>query len=71
MLALVGGRCVQSPAEALALVRAGREAALYGGISHAELAGRARHVWSGMAMTDAYLRVYRGALGAASGREAA
>jgi putative colanic acid biosynthesis glycosyltransferase len=71
MLALVGGRCVQSPAEALALVRAGREAALYGGISHAELARRARHVWSGVAMTNAYLSVYRGALGVASGREAA
>jgi putative colanic acid biosynthesis glycosyltransferase len=63
MLALVGGRCVASAAEALAVVRAGREAALYGGISHRALAWRARRVWSGAAMTDAYLRVYHDALG--------
>lgn len=69
MLALVGGRCVVSAAEALALVRAGREDALYGGISPAELAARARRMWSGAAMTEAYVRVYRDALGA--GRRAA
>jgi putative colanic acid biosynthesis glycosyltransferase len=71
MLALVGGRCVQSPAEALALVRSAREAALYGGATHAEIARRARQIWSGSAMTDAYVRVYRKALGTAEARAAA
>jgi len=71
MLAQVGGRCVQSPAEALALVRAGREATLYGGATHAEVARRARRIWSGSAMLDAYLRVYDAALGVANARAAA
>ncbi|RXZ32109.1 hypothetical protein EO081_13115 [Sphingomonas desiccabilis] len=71
MLALVGGRCVQSAAEALALVRSGREAMLYGGMPPAELARRARQIWSGAAMLDAYLRVYARALRPAVAQAAA
>lgn len=71
MLAQVGGRCVQSADEALALVRSGREAALYEGISPAELARRARQIWSGAAMLDAYLGVYARALRPADTQAAA
>ncbi|MDB5682571.1 MAG: hypothetical protein JWM75_269 [Sphingomonas bacterium] len=63
MVELVGGRCAASPAEALELVRAGREADLYGGIDHAELARRARSTWSGEAMAAAYRDVYRELVG--------
>ena len=71
MLVLVGGRCVRSAAEALALVRSGREATLYGGIPPAELARRAREIWSGASMLEAYLRVYARALHSPVARAAA
>ncbi|MFV0624146.1 glycosyltransferase [Sphingomonas sp. ac-8] len=71
MLAEVGGRCVHSAAEALAVVRAGREAALYGGISPAELARRARRAWSGAAMTQAYLGLYAAASARTGAKRAA
>ncbi|GAB7551704.1 hypothetical protein NRB_12020 [Novosphingobium sp. 11B] len=58
MLGLVGGRCVSSPDEALALIEAGREAELYGGVTHSELSARARRIWSGQSFTQAYLNTY-------------
>lgn len=69
MLALVGGRCAASAAEAEAILRADAAPSLYGGADHAELADRARQAWSGTAMATAYLTLYDELL--ARGRQAA
>lgn len=71
MLARVGGRCARSAAEVMALVRAGREAELYGGMSPEVLAQRARRAWSGAAMAQAYLGVYAEGAARARARRAA
>lgn len=58
MVSLVGGRCAASPAEVRSLIDSGREADLYGGLSSAELAKRAREIWSGQRLAEAYLGIY-------------
>lgn len=58
MIRLVGGRCASSPDEAFAIVAEGRESEVYGGLSHIEVARRAREVWSGNAMTESYREIY-------------
>jgi len=58
MVRLVGGRCAAGPDEAYAIVSQGREAELYGGLSHTEMAAKARLVWSGEALASAYMNAY-------------
>ena len=59
MIGKVGGRCVRGREEALQVLRSGRFADLYGGLSRPELARRSADVFSGETMTDAYLGIYR------------
>lgn len=63
ILEQVGGRCVGSRSDMREVVRAGLAEALYGGIDSVELARRARKVFMGPTMKDAYLRVYERVLG--------
>ncbi|MCK1675312.1 glycosyltransferase [Bradyrhizobium sp. 150] len=63
MLALVGGRCVTSPEEARELIDSGRERELYGNVSTHQLAAKAREVWSGRRLVEAYLAIYEEQLG--------
>jgi putative colanic acid biosynthesis glycosyltransferase len=58
MLGQVGGRCIPTREEMIRVIRSGEVAALYGGINSAELVRRARAVYSGNAITNAYLAVY-------------
>ncbi len=68
MVRLVGGRCAATPEEAFDLVSRGCESELYGGLSHTELASKARAVWSGDAMATAYLSTYKLLTGTRDGR---
>lgn len=68
MLELVGARCVSSANEAFIIASEGREAELYGGMSHAELGQKAREIWSGEAMVSAYMDTYCNAIRLRSGR---
>jgi putative colanic acid biosynthesis glycosyltransferase len=58
MLGQVGGRCIPTRDEMVKVICSGDVAALYGGISNAELARRARQVYSGNAITNGYLTIY-------------
>jgi putative colanic acid biosynthesis glycosyltransferase len=58
MLAQVGGRCIPSREEMIGVIQRGDAAALYGGIDSVELARRARKVYGGNAITNAYLEIY-------------
>lgn len=58
MLARVGGRCVAGPEEALAVVDAGSEAALFGGQSRDQIARRAMAEFGGQAMMARYRDLY-------------
>jgi putative colanic acid biosynthesis glycosyltransferase len=68
MVRLVGGRCAATPDEAFDLVSRGCESELFGGLSHTELALKARAIWSGDAMANAYLNTYEQLLSTRDGR---
>jgi putative colanic acid biosynthesis glycosyltransferase len=62
ILARVGGKCVGGRSEALAVVRSGGYRELYGGVSPAVIASRARAVYSGRVMVEKYIETYERAM---------
>jgi putative colanic acid biosynthesis glycosyltransferase len=59
ILASVGGKCIPDRAAMIDVIRRNDVEALYGGINSAELAKRARSVYSGETTSRKYLEVYK------------
>lgn len=60
ILESVGGKCVADRAAMVDVIRQNGAEGLYGGINSAELARRARSIYSGNAASGKYLEIYQG-----------